>query len=80
MKLGIKSEILLKRFDNEPISNGKYLKTRKKFYEGIITNAHNSKMPNKGYHGIFLSVILIDSLFMFSKWEKLLFSSIFRRM
>ena len=49
VKSGIKSAILLKKLDSEPIHDEKYLKKAKtEFYEGKInTNFHNDKMPKK---------------------------------
>ena len=64
----IVSNTIKKRFDNEPVYNKKYLKGRIKFYEGkIITNAHNGKMLEEDSDGIFLSKILIDSVFKMVK-------------
>ena len=37
------------------------------YEEKINTNFHNDKMPKKDSHCIFLSVILIDSIFKMSK-------------
>ena len=55
------SKFIEKIFDNEHIYNGKYLKTKIKFYERKInTNFHNQKMPKKGCLGICLSVLLIN--------------------
>ena len=47
MRFGIKSAILLKKgFDSEPVYNEKYLRTKIKSYEGIIsTNIHGDKIP-----------------------------------
>ena len=55
-------------FDNEPLCNDKYLKTRIKPYNGKINiNFHNNKIPKEGSHCICLSVILIDSVFRTGK-------------
>ena len=52
----------------EPVYNEKYLKTKTKSYEGkISTNFHNDKMPKEDYSCVFLSVILIDSVFKIFK-------------
>ena len=69
MEFGIKSTILLKKgFHSQLIYNKKYFKTKIKSYEGKInTNLHNGKMPNEDFHHIFLSVILIDSIFNIGK-------------
>ena len=51
-------------FDNEPLCNYKYLKTRIKPYHGKINiDFHNNKIPKEGSQCICLSVILIDSVF-----------------
>ena len=53
-----------KRFYSKSIYNEKYLRTKIKSYEGIIsTNVHEDKIPNGGAQTICLSVILIDSVF-----------------
>ena len=40
------------------------MKTKIKSYNRKInTNVHNNKIPNEGSHCIFLSVILIDSVY-----------------
>ena len=69
MKFGIKSAILLKKgFDSEPVYNEKYLRTKIKSYEGIIsTNIHGDKIPKEGSQFICLSAILIDSVFRAGK-------------
>ena len=69
MEIGIKSAILFKKgFHSQLVYNKKYLKTKTKFYEGKInTNLHNGKMPNEDFHHIFLSVILIHSMFNIGK-------------
>ena len=51
-------------FDSEPVYNEKHLKTEIKFYEGKInTNFYGDNVPKKGCQCIFLSIILIDSVF-----------------
>ena len=53
-----------KEFDSEPVYNEKYLKTRIKSYNGKFnTNFYNNKIPKESYQCIYLSVILIDSVF-----------------
>ena len=53
-----------KEFDSEPVYNEKYLKAQGKSYNGKINiNFHNNKIPKEGSKFIFLSVILIDSVF-----------------
>ena len=55
--------------------NGKYLKTKRKPYNGKTnTNFYNNKIPKEGFQFICLSVILIDSVF---KTGKNCFSQIF---
>ena len=59
---------LKKEFDSEPVYNKKYLKAKIKSYNGKInTNFHNNKIPKEDSKFIFLSVILIDSVFRASK-------------
>ena len=44
------SKVIKKGFDNEAVYNGKYLKTKRKSYEGKMdTNFHNDKMPKKRF-------------------------------
>ena len=53
-----------KEFNSEPVYNEKYLKTKKKSFDGKIhTNFHNNKILKESSHCIYLSVILIDSIF-----------------
>ena len=59
-----------KVFDSEPVSNEKYLKTKKQniFYNGKTnTNFHSKKIPKEGSQFICLSVILVDSVFRIVK-------------
>ena len=59
---------LKKEFDSEPVYNKKYLKAKIKPYnEKINTNFRNNKIPKEDSKFIFLSVILIDSVFRASK-------------
>ena len=69
MKFGIKSaKLLKKRFDSEPVYNGKYLKSKIKSYVGKAdTIFHNDKMPKEGSHCICILMVLIDSLFKIGK-------------
>ena len=47
------SNTIKKRFDSEPLYNGKYLQTKTKPYEGKInTSFYNDKMPKDGSHCI----------------------------
>ena len=56
-----------KGFDIEPVYNEKILKVETKSYEVKISiNFCNDKMPKEGCHFIFLSVVLIDSVFKMS--------------
>ena len=51
-------------FNSEPVSNEKYLKINIKPYMGKINmNFHNNKIAKEGYQCIWLSVILIDSVY-----------------
>ena len=52
-----------KEFNSEPIYNKKYLKTKIKSYQRKITNFSNDKMLKEGSQYIFISVILIDSVY-----------------
>ena len=65
MKSGKKLKNSLKReFTSEPICNEKYLKAKiKSSNEKINTNFHNNKIPKEVSQCIYLSVILIDSVF-----------------
>ena len=57
-----------KRFDSKLVYNNKYLKTKVKSYEGKInTIFHDYGMTEDDFHYIFLSVILIDSVFEIGK-------------
>ena len=57
-----KFKITIKReFNDEPVYNEKYLKSKIKSYNGKInTNFHNKKIPREGSQFICLSVILIN--------------------
>ena len=60
--------ILKKEFDSEPVYNEKYPKAKIKSYNGKInTNFHDNKIPKEGSQFIFLSEILIDSVFRTGK-------------
>ena len=53
-----------KEFDSEPAYNEKYLKTKIKSYNRKFnTNFYNNKIPKESYQCIYLSVILVDSVF-----------------
>ena len=57
-----------KEFDNEPVFNEKYLKAIINSYTGKInTNVYNNKTPKERSQCIFLSAILIDSVFRTGK-------------
>ena len=57
-----------KKFDNEPFYNEKYLRNKVKSYEGkISTNFHKSKITKQDSQCIYLSVILIGSIFIRGK-------------
>ena len=56
--------ITKKEFDIEPIYNEKYLRTKRKSYNGKINkNVHNNKIPKESSQFIYLLVILIDSVY-----------------
>ena len=62
------SSLIEKGFDSEPVYNKKKSKSKIKSYDGKInTNFHNNKVQNKGSHCVYLSVILIDSVFKMGK-------------
>ena len=65
MKLRKKvSNIIKKEFDSELVYNEKYLKTKIKSYNGkIYTNFHNNKILKEGSQCIFLSVLLVESVY-----------------
>ena len=66
-------------FDSEPVHNEKYLKCKRKLYNGKSnTNFHDNKIPKEGSQYICLSVTLIDSNFRTGK--RLLSTSVFRSM
>ena len=57
------SNCMKKRFDCEPVYNGKYLKTKIKHYESkVCKNFDDDRIPKEGFHFICLSLILIDSV------------------
>ena len=59
---------LKKEFDNEPVHNEKYLKSKIKYYNGkIIPKFRNNRIPKKGPQCNCLLVILIDSVFKTGK-------------
>ena len=58
------SNIIKNEFDSKPVYNEKYLKTKMKFYNGKInTNFVNNEIAKEGSHCIYLSVILLDSVY-----------------
>ena len=62
------SNTMKKGFDNKPVYNGKYLKTKIRFHEGKIdTKFHGNKVPKEDFQCICLSVLLIDSGFRIGK-------------
>ena len=71
----IKSSIK-KEFNVEPLCNGKYIKTKIKIYNDIVyTNYPHNKIPKGNEYCTFLSVILLDSIFV--NWDKEYYSEIF---
>ena len=57
-----------KEFDSESVCNEKYVKAKvKSFNERINTHFRNNKIPKEGFQFIWLSVILIDSVFIIGK-------------
>ena len=63
LKISLKIE-----FNCKPVDNEKYQKAKIKSYNGKInTNFHDSKIPRESSQFIFLSVILVKSVFRTSK-------------
>ena len=63
----VKSSIK-KEFVRKPVYHEKYLKAKIKSYNGKInTNFYNNKIPREGPQFIYLSIILIDSVFRTGK-------------
>lgn len=53
-----------KRFDNNPVYNEKYLKTKTKYYgHKLNTNLNNNGIPKECCHCVCLSVKFIDFVF-----------------
>ena len=69
MKFWKKLKVISKiKLDSQPVCNEKHLKAKIKSYNGKTKiNFHNSKIPKEGSPFIFLSVILIDSIFRTGK-------------
>ena len=62
------SKVIKKGFDSEPVYNEKCLITKIKSYERkISTNFYKKKMAEEGSDCIFLSMMLIDSVFKMDK-------------
>ena len=58
------SNIIKKEFDSNPVYNEKYIKAKMKSYHGKTnTNFHNNRIPKEDSQCIFLSIILIDSVY-----------------
>ena len=54
--------VIKKGFDNDPVYNDRYLKTKIKHYEvKVNTNFHNDEMPKESSQ--CRSMVLIDSVF-----------------
>ena len=69
MKFRKKLKVISKiKLDSQPVCNEKHLKAKIKSYNRKIKiNFHNSKIPKEGSPFIFLSVILMDSIFRTGK-------------
>ena len=69
MKLAKKTKnSIKKKFDNEPIYNEKYLKAKRKSFNGKINkNFQNNKITKEISQCICFSVILINSVFRAGK-------------
>ena len=67
IKSGIKNVIVLKK-DSEPVYNEKYVKTKIKSYNGKInTNFHDNGLSKEDSHCIWLSLILVGTVFKMGK-------------
>ena len=63
------------KFNSNPAYNEKYIKPKIKSYNGKINiNFHNNKIPKEGSQCIYLSVILIYSVY---KKEKKYYPEVF---
>ena len=57
------SSIIKKEFDNKPVYNKRYIKTKIKSYNGKMnTNFRNNEIPKEGSQCVCLSVIFSDSV------------------
>ena len=57
------SSIIKKEFDNKPVYNKRYVKTKIKSYNGKMnTNFRNNEIPKEGSQCVCLSVIFSDSV------------------
>ena len=62
------SNSIKKGTDNEPVYNEKYLKTKTKSFKGRINaDFHSDKIPRDGSQFIYLSVVLINSVYRADK-------------
>ena len=61
--------LITKEFDNEPVYNDKKVKTKIKLYNyRLHKNFQNNKIPKDKEYCTYLSVILLDSIFV--SWDK----------
>ena len=64
------SNLLKTGFDSEPVYNDKYIKSKIKIYNNrVYTNFQYNKIPKDDEYCTFLSVILLDSIFVNSDKE-----------
>ena len=62
------SSNIQKGFDSETLCNKKYLKSKRRSYEGkISTSFHDDRIPKESFYCICLSVILINFVFKIGK-------------
>ena len=61
------SNLIIKKFDSQPVYFEKYLKTKMKFHNKKEINFHDNGMAKEGSHCVCLSVILIDSVYKIGK-------------
>ena len=77
MLLGIKTALIKKKFDSDPVYNKEYLKTKIKSGGGEITDLSDKKILKVDSNDTCLAVISLNSALM-KRW-KLLSVSVFKR-
>ena len=59
--LGIKSALIKKEFNWEPVNNNKFLKGKIKSYDGEVTDFYDEEIPKVDSNCACLAVISLDS-------------------